>query len=78
VSDELEVSDEVEAAVEPDDEPFEWWNSFAAAIENAAVSTAAPAASHRFARDTRPRPRRRAAGDVSDARVMPFSLGTVR
>jgi hypothetical protein len=50
------------------------WNSLAAAIENAAVSNTAPVAIQRLARETRPRPRLRAAGDDSDARVMPFIL----
>jgi hypothetical protein len=50
------------------------WASSAAAIENAAVSTTAPVAIQRFARETRPRPRPRLAGDDSDARVMPFIL----
>ena len=45
-------------------------SSLAAAIENAAVSTTAPVAIQRFARETRPRPRLRAAGDDSDVRVM--------
>jgi hypothetical protein len=49
-------------------------NSLAAATEKAAVSTAAPVASQRFVRETRPRPRLRAAGVVSDARVMPCIL----
>jgi hypothetical protein len=57
------------------------WNSLAAATENAAVITTAPVAIQRFARETRPRPRLRVAGDASDARgleVMPCSLDGAR
>ena len=67
---------EFEFELELDDDEVEW-NSLAAATENAAVSRTAPVATQRFARETRPRPRLRAAGDDSGARgleVMPCSL----
>ena len=68
------VSDDPDEVVEfefefADDEVE--WNPLAAATEKAAVRTTAPVASQRFVRETRPRPRLRAAGDVSDSRVMP-------
>ena len=78
------VSDDPDEVVEFEFELEEdevWWNSLAAATENAAVSITAPAAIQRFARETRPRPRLRAAGDASDARgleVMPCSLEWAR
>ena len=61
------------SSVEPDDEPFEW-NPLAAVTEKAAVSTTALVASQRLVREMRPKPRLRAAGDVSDSRVMPWML----
>ena len=80
------VSDDPDEAVEfefellLEDDEVEW-NSLAAATENAAVSRTAPVATQRFARETRPRPRLRAAGDDSGARgleVMPCSLDGAR
>jgi hypothetical protein len=77
------VSDEPDDVVEVEFEfGFELeeveWNSLAAATEKAAVRIAAPVASNRLVRVTSLSPRRRADGEVSDARVMPCSLGPVR
>ena len=76
----VEFEFELEFELELEADELEW-NSSAATIENAAVSTTAPVATQRFARETRPRPRLRAAGDDSGARgleVMPCSLDGAR
>jgi hypothetical protein len=80
VSDDPDEAVEFEFELELDDDEVEW-NSLAAATENAAVSRTAPVATQRFAREMRPRPRLRAAGDDSGARgleVMPCSLDGAR
>jgi hypothetical protein len=77
VSDEPDDVDEFEFVFEFELEEVEW-NSLAAATEKAAVRIAAPVASNRLVRETSLSPRRRADGEVSDARVMPCSLSPVR